>query len=112
MSNKKTVKNRTPKPLSGAAAKGAGPGRPKGSQNKVTKAIKESAIGALNAGDGAQAFFEDRKANSPDAFLGFLKSIVPHEVALGGIPGQPLETKPDLSGLTEAQLEALAAIKR
>ena len=102
--------------LSGAAARSANGeklgGRPKGSPNKVTKAIKDAAIGALNAGDGAEAFFKTRKAESPDAFMAFLKSIVPHEVAIGGIPGSPIETKPDLSGLTEAQLEALAAIKR
>lgn len=41
--NRKTAENRTPKAkkLSGAAAKGAGPGRPKGCPNKVTLKARE-----------------------------------------------------------------------
>lgn len=89
-SNKKTVKNRTPKKLSGAAANGPGPGRPKGSQNKVPKAIKEAALGALNAGEGAEAFFLRRKEEDPNAFMGFLKSIVPLDVHMGDPEGKPL----------------------
>ena len=89
--NKKTVEIRTPpKKLSGAAAKGAGPGRPKGSPNKVTKAIKDAAIGALNAGEGAQAFFQQRKEEDPNAFMGFLKSIVPLDVTVGDPNGNPI----------------------
>lgn len=80
--------------LSGAAARSANGeklgGRPKGSPNKVTKAIKDAAIGALNAGEGAQAFFEERKENSPDAFMGFLKGIVPLDVTVGDPEGNPL----------------------
>jgi hypothetical protein len=68
----------------------AGKGRPKGAKNVVTKAIKDAAIGALNAGDGAQAFFEERKENSPDAFMGFLKGIVPLDVTVGDPEGNPL----------------------
>lgn len=81
---KKTAKNK------GNPNLGPGPGRPKGSQNKVTKAIKEAAIGALNAGAGAQAFFIERKKNSPDAFMGFLKGIVPLDVTVGDPEGNPL----------------------
>lgn len=67
-----------------------GRGRPKGSPNKTTKAIKEAALGALNAGDGAEAFFMQRKEQSPDAFMGFLKSVLPHEVTLGNPDGSAL----------------------
>jgi len=78
----------------GAAARSAAGeklgGRPKGSVNKVTKAVKEAALGALNAGEGAEAFFMERKEANPDAFMGFLKAIVPHEVALGGPNGENL----------------------
>lgn len=68
----------------------AGKGRKPGSPNKITKAIKDAAIGALNAGEGAEAFFLERKAEDPNAFMAFLRSIVPHEVALGGPNGEAL----------------------
>ena len=32
-------------------------GRVKGGKNKITVSVKEALIGALNAGDGAEAFF-------------------------------------------------------
>jgi len=82
--------NKPKKILSGAAANGPGPGRPKGSQNKATKAIKDAAIGALNAGEGAEAFFLQRKEEDPNAFMGFLKSIVPLDVHMGDPNGDPL----------------------
>lgn len=79
----------TPKqtPRGAAARSAAGEklgGRPKGSVNKVTKAIKDAALGALNAGEGAEAFFMERKAEDPNAFMGFLKSIVPLDVSVSG----------------------------
>lgn len=84
----------TPKPLRGAAARSAAGeklgGRPPGSQNKVTKAIKDAAIGALNAGEGAEAFFLQRKEEDPNAFMGFLKSIVPLDVTVGNPDGTAL----------------------
>jgi hypothetical protein len=61
----------------------AGKGRKVGVPNKIPAAIKEAALGALNAGDGAQAFFEARKETSPDAFMGFLKSVLPLDVRIG-----------------------------
>ena len=69
---------------------GPGKGRPKGVPNKVTKAIKDAAIGALNAGEGAEAFFLQRKEDDPNAFMGFLKSIVPLDVHLADPNGDPL----------------------
>lgn len=86
-----------------------GPGRPKGVPNKITKAVKEAALGALNAGEGAEAFFMERKAANPDAFMGFLKSIVPHEVALGGPNGENL-FGPDQ--IVKAAAEIIAARNR
>ncbi len=81
MTNKKTVENRTPtvKKLSGAAAKGAGPGRPPGSQNKVTKALKDQILGALEAKNG-QAWFEARMDDQPAAFMALLGKILPSEM--------------------------------
>jgi hypothetical protein len=81
---KKTAKNK------GNPNLGPGPGRPKGSPNKVTKAIKDAAIGALNAGDGAEAFFLERKTNDPNAFMTFVKSLVPLDVTVGDPEGKPL----------------------
>ena len=103
-----TVK-KTDKKRKGNPNLGPGPGRPKGVPNKVTKAVKEAALGALNAGDGAEAFFLERKEANPDAFMGFLKSIVPHEVALGGPNGESL-FGPDQ--IIKAAAELLAARNR
>ena len=84
----------TAKPLRGAAARSAAGekmgGRPPGVPNKATKAIKDAALGALNAGEGAEAFFLQRKEEDPNAFMGFLKSIVPMDVQLGDPEGKPL----------------------
>lgn len=88
--NKPAVKKAKRKPT-GAAAMGAGPGRPKGVPNKVPKAIKEAALAALNSGEGAEAFFEQRKAESPDAFMGFLKGVLPMDVRLGNPDGSALD---------------------
>jgi len=69
----------------------AGRGRPKGACNRTPKAIKDAALAALNSGSGAEAFFLDRKENDPNAFMGFLKSVLPLDVTIGGPDGGPLE---------------------
>lgn len=55
-------------------------GRIKGTPNKTTATLKEAALGALAAGDGAQKFFERLKDKKPEAFSQFLAKILPSEI--------------------------------
>lgn len=69
--------------LHGAAARSAAGeklgGRPKGVPNKVTTALKEQILGALEAKDG-QAWFEARMDDQPAAFMALLGKILPSEM--------------------------------
>ena len=58
--------------------KGAGPGRPKGLQNKTTTLLKEMIIGALDDAGGQQYLAE--RANDPktaSAFLTLVGKVLP-----------------------------------
>ena len=60
-----------------------GPGRPKGSANKTTAAIKEMVIQALNEAheDGGVAYLKDQAAKNPTAFLTLIGKVLPLQVA-------------------------------
>ena len=58
----------------------AGPGRPKGSQNRVTVNIKEAALAALEAKGGAK-WFQKLADEQPSAFAQLLSRILPHCMA-------------------------------
>lgn len=61
--------------------KKAGPGRPKGLPNKVTKELKEMILEALDNAGGAE--YLERKANDPRtaaAFLGLIGKVLPMTV--------------------------------
>ncbi|MBK9661486.1 MAG: hypothetical protein IPO68_16565 [Chitinophagaceae bacterium] len=45
-----------------------GPGRPKGSGDKISRGVKEMVIAALN-GVGGQAYLEEQAVENPKAFL-------------------------------------------
>ncbi len=69
---------------------GAGPGRPKGSQNKVTLQLKEMVLQALAKAGGVD--YLQRQANeSPVAFLTLLGKVLP--TTLTGDPTQPLKVE-------------------
>lgn len=75
---------------SGAAAMGAGPGRPKGSTNKVTREIKDMISQALH-NVGGVAYLEQR-ANDPKtqpAFLALVGKAMPLQVS--GDPSNPIQ---------------------
>lgn len=57
-------------------------GRPKGSPNKGTLAMKRALFGALNADDGAEAFFKRLKEDEPAVFCSLLGKYVPKDVKL------------------------------
>jgi len=64
-------------------------GRPKGSQNKNTKALKDMILGALEA-SGGQDYLQKQATLNPSAFLGLIGKILPKELELSGKDGGPL----------------------
>lgn len=54
----------------------AGPGRPKGCQNKVTKQLKEMILGALDEAGGQQYLVTQAREN-PNAFLTLVGKVLP-----------------------------------
>ncbi len=57
----------------------AGKGRPKGSQNKATKALKDMILEALNNKGGIAYLMEQADAN-PTAFLTLVGKVLPLDV--------------------------------
>ena len=70
---------KTPRKPTGAAALGAGPGRPKGVQNKLTKSIKE-AIEAAFQGVGGHEYLMRQAEENPQAFMTLLGKIIPNQI--------------------------------
>ena len=58
----------------------AGPGRPKGSGDKISRGVKEMVIAALN-GVGGQAYLEEQAVENPKAFLTLIGKVIPLQVA-------------------------------
>jgi len=73
----------------------AGPGSPKtggrekGTPNKVTKALKEMILGALDDA-GGQDYLKKQAKENPSAFMALLSKVLPMTIA--GNPESPLET--------------------
>ncbi|MBK9465934.1 MAG: hypothetical protein IPN56_14375 [Chitinophagaceae bacterium] len=53
-----------------------GPGRPKGSGDKISRGVKEMVIAALN-GVGGQAYLEEQAVENPKAFLTLVGRVIP-----------------------------------
>lgn len=64
---------------------GKGPGRPKGSANKITKDIREAINEAFHKAGGVDYLIKVA-AESPQVFCGLLGKVIPQEVKaeLGG----------------------------
>jgi hypothetical protein len=70
---------KTKRKPTGAAALGAGPGRPKGSKNKTTLQLKEMILAALDGAGGVE--YLQRQANeSPGPFLSLIGKVLPTTV--------------------------------
>ncbi len=77
LTNKKTKRKPT-----GAAAKGAGPGRPLGSKNKMPKQLKEMILGALDQAGGEDYLKAQAEAN-PGAFMTLIGKVLPTTIQGG-----------------------------
>ena len=76
---------------------GPGKGRPKGTPNKVTAALKDMILGALadageelEPGGGGQAYLKAQALNNPKAFLPLVGKVLPHDVRLSNPEGDDL----------------------
>lgn len=55
-------------------------GRPKGSLNKAPAKMRKAIFAALEAGEGAQAYFEWLKVREPAVYGSLLKAYIPKDV--------------------------------
>ena len=80
---------KTKRKPTGAAAMGAGPGRPKGSQNKVTADLKDMILGALDKAGGLD-YLAERAADprTASAFLTLVGKTLPMTVKGPGANGE------------------------
>jgi hypothetical protein len=74
--------------LKGTRPPAAGKGRPKGAKNKMTAALKDMILGALDEAGGQQYLVEQAHQN-PAAFLTLLGKVLPLQVA--GSESGPIE---------------------
>jgi hypothetical protein len=65
--------------LQGAAAKGRGPGRPKGARNKITRNIQEAITEAFEKAGGAK-YLERIAHDDPKTFCALLGKVLPMQV--------------------------------
>jgi hypothetical protein len=66
----------------------AGKGRRKGVPNKISAALKDMILGALNDAGGQQYLVEQAREN-PVAFLTLIGKVLPMQIA--GDPAEPLQ---------------------
>ncbi len=67
----------------------AGPGRPKGLQNKVTTQIKDMVIQALSEAGGVD-YLVRQAEEEPQAFLTLVGKVLPTQLHHSGEDGRPL----------------------
>lgn len=87
MSAKDKPVKQTGRILTGCAAIGAGPGRPKGIPNKTTTQVKEMILAALDQAGGISYLVEQAEKN-PQAFLTLVGKVLPLQVTGGGENGE------------------------
>lgn len=79
---------KTTRKPSGAAAMGAGPGRPKGCQNKTTVDVKE-ALEACFTNLGGVAFLQEWAESNPTEFMKIWSKLLPRDMRIE-VPGEGL----------------------
>lgn len=101
-----TEVKQTTKNLRGAAARGAGPGRPKGIPNKTTASIK-AAIEAAFQGVGGHEYLMRQAEENPQAFMTLLGKIIPAQVQTE-LTNPDGSLRPSKADMQAAVLAALA----
>jgi hypothetical protein len=71
----------------GSRPSNAGKGRPKGSPNKMTRALKDIILQALDEAGGAE-YLKCQADKNPIAFMALLGKVLPMRIA--GDPAEPL----------------------
>ncbi len=79
-----------------------GKGRPKGTQNKLTKQVKEMILGALDDA-GGQAYLARQADENPVAFMGLVGKVLPLQLTGEGGSAIKIEVS------TTAQRDAAVA---
>jgi hypothetical protein len=74
--------------MAGGRTRTSGQGRPKGSKNKATKALKEMILAALDAAGGID-YLVERANDTPTAFLALIGKVLPLQVT--GADGGPIQ---------------------
>jgi hypothetical protein len=87
-----------------------GPGRPKGTLNKLTLAAKEALEYAFDAIGGQDALAAWAKENPTEFFKLFAK-LIPARHELTGANGGPVEIEQRYAGYSDADLDKLIAAK-
>lgn len=82
----------------------AGPGRPKGAQNKLTKDVKAMILGALEKA-GGERYLLKQSSENPTAFMTLVGKVLP--LTLANDPKNPLLLPP--AQLSEAALLEIAS---
>ena len=72
----------------------AGPGRPKGLKNKVTRDLRAMILGALDK-KGGQEWLEKQMDENPTAFMTLIGKILPTQIQ--GDPNNPIKHEVKLS---------------
>lgn len=106
-----TAVTQTKRKPTGAAAMGAGPGRPKGSVNKTTTLLKEAIllaatqVGSDGKGkDGLTGYLVLLAKHQPKSFASLLGRVLPLEVT--GAGGQPVAMSLAVTFATPAPKES------
>lgn len=82
---------------------GPGPGRPKGSTNKITRDLKEMILGALEGAGGVE-YLKARAVDTPGPFLTLLGKVLPLQVT--GNDGKPLIPPGGITFVIQQQADA------
>ena len=82
----------------------AGKGRPKGAQNKTTKALKDMVLGATERAGGEDFLLRQARKKNNAPFMALLAKILPMQVT--GEDGGPLQVQ-HIKGMTDEQLKGL-----
>lgn len=103
-----TVSKTANKPLTGAAAAGAGPGRPKGLENKMPRELKLMILQALDKAGGVAYLVQcARNEKTAGAFLTLVGKVLPLQVT--GPGGGPIQiARIELVALEQVALEHTA----